>query len=138
MFSCEFYDTFWNRYSKKNTRQPLLLSTVFIDEWYDHFYVAKQWKLCIELISRTTTGRFSVLPLSWANIYLFKVNNRNTRKRCETCPTLKKIERRHSLWTCFIPTSTVSITDFQQANFARLQPDYGYSDFAKVTCGFDT
>ena len=31
-----------------------------------------------------------------ANIYLFKVNNRNTRKRCETCSklTIKTPERR--------------------------------------------
>ena len=33
-----------------------------------------------------------------ANIYLFKVNNRNTRKRCEICPmlTIKTPERRQS------------------------------------------
>ena len=33
-----------------------------------------------------------------ANIYLFKVNNRNTRKRCETCSklTIKTPERCHS------------------------------------------
>ena len=32
-----------------------------------------------------------------ANIYLFKVNNRNTRKRCEICSklTIKTPERRH-------------------------------------------
>ena len=31
-----------------------------------------------------------------ANIYLFKVNNRNTRKRCEICTklTIKKTEQR--------------------------------------------
>ena len=31
------------------------------------------------------------------NIYLFKVNNRNTRKRCEICSklTIKTPERRH-------------------------------------------
>ena len=33
-----------------------------------------------------------------SNIYLFKVNNRNTRKRCEICAklTIKTQERRHS------------------------------------------
>ena len=33
-----------------------------------------------------------------ANIYLFKVNNRSTRKRCEICSksTIKTSERRHS------------------------------------------
>ena len=32
-----------------------------------------------------------------ANIYLFKVNNRNTRKRCDICSklTIKTSERRH-------------------------------------------
>ena len=34
-----------------------------------------------------------------ANIYLFKVNNRNTEKRCEICLNLKTPERRY--W-CFI------------------------------------
>ena len=31
------------------------------------------------------------------NIYLFKINNKNTRKRCETCSklTIKTPERRH-------------------------------------------
>ena len=35
--------------------------------------------------------------LSTANIYLFKVNNRNTRERCEVCSklTIKTPERRH-------------------------------------------
>ena len=40
-----------------------------------------------------------------ANIFLFKVNNRNTRKRCEICSKLIKTpERRHS------------IVDFEQVN----------------------
>ena len=36
-----------------------------------------------------------------ANIYLFKVNNRSARKRCETCSklTIKTLERRQWLWT---------------------------------------
>ena len=35
-----------------------------------------------------------------ANIYLFKVNNRNTRKKCEICSklTIKTPERRQ--WCC--------------------------------------
>ena len=46
-----------------------------------------------------------------ANIYLFKVNNRDTRKRCEICSklTIKTPERRHWLWIYFIPFSTVAI-----------------------------
>ena len=38
-----------------------------------------------------------------ANIYLLKVNNRNTRKRCEICSK-------------FTPFSGVSIVDFEQVN----------------------
>ena len=38
-----------------------------------------------------------------ANIYLFKVNNRNTRKRCEICSklTIKTPERRLTSFWCF-------------------------------------
>ena len=39
-----------------------------------------------------------------ANIYLFKVNNRNTRKRCEICSKLT---------ITFTPFSGVSIVDFE-------------------------
>ena len=41
--------------------------------------------------------RWSADYLFPANIYLFKVNNRNTRKRCEICSklTIKTPERRH-------------------------------------------
>ena len=44
-----------------------------------------------------------------ANIYLFKVNNRNTRKGCEVCSklTIKTSEWRH--WHC----SGVFIVDFE-------------------------
>ena len=40
------------------------------------------------------------------NIYLFKVNNRNTRKRCEICSRL----------TLKTPFSSVSIVGFEQVN----------------------
>ena len=47
-----------------------------------------------------------------ANIYLFKINNRNIRKNCKICSKLiiKKRERRY--WRC----SDVSIVDFEQEN----------------------
>ena len=40
-------------------------------------------------------------PINPAGIYLFKVNNGNTRTRCEICSelTIKTPERRH--WRCF-------------------------------------
>ena len=52
------------------------------------------------------------------NIYLFKFNNRNTRKMCEICSKLiiKSPERqRHQ----FTPFSSVSFVDFEQVNFNR-------------------
>ena len=51
-----------------------------------------------------------------AGNYLFKVNNRNIRTRCETCLklTIKTPERRH--WTYFTPCSSVSIVNFEQVN----------------------
>ena len=62
-----------------------------------------------------------------ANIYLFKVNNKNTRKRCEICSklTIKTPERRH--WrrsAVFLVYSepishlffSVSIVDFEKVN----------------------
>ena len=62
-----------------------------------------------------------------ANIYLFKVNDRNTRKRYDTCSklTIKTVERRQ--WRCFDVVivnfenishffCSVCIIDFEQIN----------------------
>ena len=57
--------------------------------------------------------------ISLANIYLFKVKNRDTRKDCEICSKLstKTLERRYcKLWRDFTYYSGVSIVDFEQAN----------------------
>ena len=53
-----------------------------------------------------------------ANIYLFKVNNRNTRKRYEIYPNLIKNIRTVSMksFSCFTPFSSVSVVDFEQVN----------------------
>ena len=63
-----------------------------------------------------------------ANICLFKFNNKNSRKRCETCSklTIKRSERRlmylipfdvlKYFWTYFTPFSTVSVVVFEQVN----------------------
>ena len=62
-----------------------------------------------------------------AGIYLLKVNNRNTRTRCEICSTLtvKTPERRQShfifwflyceRWTYLTPCSSVSVVNFEYA-----------------------
>ena len=53
--------------------------------------------------------------------YMFKVNNRNTRKRCEICSklTIKTPERRQAR-TYFTPCSSASIVNFEQVNAGRL------------------
>ena len=59
---------------------------------------------------------FQELP---ANIYLFKINNRNTRKRCEICSklTIKSPERRHWLTLNIFHTFfCVSVVNFEQVN----------------------
>ena len=70
-----------------------------------------------------------MLLLCWmccqpANIYLFKVKNRNTRRRCEICSefTIKIPEQLHCRQSCvfiidltyFTPFSGVSIINFEQ------------------------
>ena len=56
---------------------------------------------------------FKILINIPAGNYMFKVNNRNTRTKCETYSKLaiKTPER-----TCFIPCSGVSIVNFEQIN----------------------
>ena len=59
-----------------------------------------------------------------ADIYLFKVKNGNTRKRCEIYSklTIKTPERRLfgvfivNFESIFVPSSIVSIVDFDQVN----------------------
>ena len=52
-----------------------------------------------------------------ANIYLFKVNNRNTRKGYEICTSFSSSWCFYSLlWIYFTPFSGVSIVDFEQVN----------------------
>ena len=57
-----------------------------------------------------------------AGIYLFKINNRNTRTRCEICLklTIKTPERHpcstHMFTPYFTPCSSVSIVNFEQVN----------------------
>ena len=56
------------------------------------------------------------LRLCPANIYLFKVNNKNTWKRYSICLkwTIKTVNCYCSLWTYFAPFSSVSIVEFEQ------------------------
>ena len=77
-------------------------------------------------------------PKSSANIYLFKVNNRNSRKRCEVCSklTIKTPERRqwrHSgvFIVNFEHTSSfsnVSIVYFEKVNVSRVNYQKCFGD----------
>ena len=61
------------------------------------------------LIEINPTGSRQRKKFTLANIYLFKVNNKNTRKRCEIC----------SMLTIKTPFSSVSIIDLEQVNVSR-------------------
>ena len=62
------------------------------------------------------------LRIFQANIHLFKVSNRNTRKRCKThwkdtrTTLLKSFRCLCNLWTFSKPFSSVSVVDFEQVN----------------------
>ena len=59
----------------------------------------------------------SIIVLFLANIYVFEVNNRNTRKGCEICSKLTgKLVLLLLTLNVFTPFSSVSIVDFEQAN----------------------
>ena len=65
---------------------------------------------------------FQSTPYYPVGIYLLKVNDRNTRTRCEICSKLiiKTPERRHSciycqLWAYLTPCYIVSIVNFEHA-----------------------
>ena len=70
-------------------------------------------------------NRFSFIIRS-ANIYLFKVNSRNTRKRCEICSNLTKKHQNNVIdvvlvFFCYLRTyftllSGVCTVDFEQVN----------------------
>ena len=55
----------------------------------------------------------TLLNLIQCKIDLFKVNNKNTRKRCEMCSKL-------TIKTYFTPFSSVSIVAFEQVILARI------------------
>ena len=69
----------------------------------------------VETDSHTVEGdsaamsKTSLTISNQANIYLFSVNDRNTRKRCEICSELAIKTPEHTF-------SSVSIADFEQVN----------------------
>ena len=80
-----------------------------------------------------------MIKLYPANIYLFKVNNRNTRKRWNMLKVSKKTsERCH--WRCsgvfivnFEPFSSVSLVDFEQVNVGWIIILWTFNSFNSST-----
>ena len=84
-------------------------------------------------VSINTSGGLLLQPIFPANIYLFKFNNRNIRKRCEIYSklTIKHQNNVNDIALVFLlltlkyfkSFSYVSIVDFKQVNFS-LEPVY--------------
>ena len=93
-------------------------------------HIKLKFFLWTKLIEKLLLAKYLIsvtTPLSFfpANIYLFKVNNWNNRKRCEILKlTIKTPEQRY--WSCsgvfivnwsyFTPFSSVSTVNFEQVN----------------------
>ena len=91
--------------------------------WWDHDTYITYSGVFIGDLACVYTDRVIGWP---TNVYLFKVNNRNTRKKCEIFSKLTiKIERRHGRRSGIfivnfeymsIPFSSVSVVFFEQVN----------------------
>ena len=84
-------------------------------------------RLCLNL---NTTQKFNP-----TNIYLFKLNKRYTRKRCEICSklTIKTPERRQwKLWKYFKPFSSVFTFDFDQVRLWQWKTPFYLQWFSEV------
>ena len=114
-------------------------------------YLLSGFEQVFSLLWRTKLLTSWTIPLmlwtnSWrypANIYLFKVSNRNTRKKCEKCSklTIKWSDRRLwcpsrvfivlLIWTYFITFSSVSIVELEQVNVSWVVAEH-IADFEGV------
>ena len=95
--------------------------------WYNKYAISTinmQYLCNISRKKWTMKLIFSMLiGIKPAGIYMLKVNNRNTRARCEICwkLTIKIPERRLAsfwyiycyIWTYFTPCSSISIVNFE-------------------------
>ena len=59
----------------------------------------KSFQQAVNYIVQSNSNKHDFSFIFPANVYLLKVNNRNTRKRCEICSklTIKTLERRQFL-----------------------------------------
>ena len=76
------------------THQPVLLVRVFHTAFLQEAKVS--WTGASELWQS-----YSVSGKSPVNNYLFKVNNRNSRKRCKICSKLTITLPERRLWCCY-------------------------------------
>ena len=85
-----------------------------------------QWTRILSQEKNPCFGSKMAFP---ANIYLFKIKNRNTKKRCDVCSklTVKTLDRHHRRRSSdFVVNfehishlfSSVSIVDFEQVNIS--------------------
>ena len=79
---------------------------------------SKHKKLRLLKLKHKKRYKCLVCSASPAVIYLLKVNNRNTGRKCEICSkiTIKTTERRHWRRTYFTSSSTVSTVNFEHVN----------------------
>ena len=106
VFSCEFckisQNTFFTEHLGTAASEYIPLQTRIQNFFGSQpFFTSYNFtKILAHLLIIAAVCNFSVYKLiGWdpENIYLFKVNNRNTRKRCEICSNLE-IDGRTSFW----------------------------------------
>ena len=97
----------------------------------DYRHVTEDYRQVTDNYRRVTNGYRQVLCYSLifanfrnlqtaagipTNIFLFKFNKRNTRKKCEIRSNLTRKASKRYNWTCSTHSSGVSIVDFELVN----------------------
>ena len=129
VFFCEFCEIFKNTFFTEHLRTIVSVSNQKERQCYDQqkitggnlkYISSKNFTRSLE--KRLWQNPVSAEQIIPANINLFKVNNRNTRKRCEICSKLTiKTRPRSGVFIVnfehnFTPFSSVSTVDFEQVN----------------------
>ena len=92
--------TFRHKFFQSYRNQSIDLQCKSVDRWmYDGKIPFNEFKAIVSVVSIRNSEKIITYP---AGIYLLKINNRNTRTRCEICSklTVKTPERRHWLRFC--------------------------------------
>ena len=89
---------------------------------------------------KQSVKNYDISSLFPANIYLFKVKNRNTRKKCEICSKLTVTSYGCfycQFWTYSLPFSSASIVDSEEINFSWVKIISRSIDKSKLhDCGY--